>query len=332
MAITKHCFVESLAEQAQSNGGDVTFKRKAIFLVHRIPLLNQTYKRFKRHLPLLNIAKRSGASMTNTGFEMLVPVNDMIITTGGILKNSLTEKKVTLDEFSLIIIDECHHAMKNHPYNVIMAEYLRLKLSNPTTKLPQIIGLTASPGSGSKSGLKTATDHILKLCANMDAHMFVTVKDEKNKESLGKVTNDPDKYTSVTDPRKPDPFKEKVEEIMVEIEKRAGLTAPGQRETQQYETFIMESLNAATSGRQHEVAKCCEHLREYNTALQMNSLCRMADALDVIESFYNERSARGQHRATDIEKWLYKLFKKSSSNLFDISEKKKAIQIQKLSN
>ncbi|XP_070555365.1 interferon-induced helicase C domain-containing protein 1-like isoform X2 [Ptychodera flava] len=216
MAITKHCFVESLAEQAQSNGGDVTFKRKAIFLVHRIPLLNQTYKRFKRHLPLLNIAKRSGASMTNTGFEMLVPVNDMIITTGGILKNSLTEKKVTLDEFSLIIIDECHHAMKNHPYNVIMAEYLRLKLSNPTTKLPQIIGLTASPGSGSKSGLKTATDHILKLCANMDAHMFVTVKDEKNKKSLGKVTNDPDKYTSVTDPRKPDPFKEKVEEIMVE--------------------------------------------------------------------------------------------------------------------
>ncbi|XP_070555049.1 ATP-dependent RNA helicase DHX58-like [Ptychodera flava] len=50
----------------------------------------------------------------------------------------------------------------------------------------------------------------------------------------------------------------------------------------------------------------------------------MADALDVIESFYNERSARGQHRATDIEKWLYKLFKKSSSNLFDISEEEES--------
>ncbi|XP_077989798.1 ATP-dependent RNA helicase DHX58-like [Glandiceps talaboti] len=324
MMITKDHMEASLAEQAKELDGkstSVISKRKAIFLVHRIPLLNQTYKRFKKYLTLFHVTKRSGASMTNTVFESLIPTNDIIITTGGILQNSLLEKKSTLDMFSLIIIDECHHAMKNHPYNVIMAEYLRMKLANPATPLPQIVGLTASPGSGSNSGMIAVTEHILKLCANLDAHVFVTVQDSQNKEALRKVTNDPDKYTSVTRPRNPDPFKEKVDEIMKEIEKKAGLTGIGhQHGTQQYESSIMTAIQEATNQQNHEVAKCCEHLREYNTALQMCNTCRMSDGLDIIDSFYEARKKSGQYKKTEIEKWLYKLYRNNSGDLFDLSE------------
>ena len=44
-------------------------------------------------------------------------------------------------------------------------------------RLPQIVGLTASPGTGQAKNLLQAREHILRLCANLDARRFVTVRD-----------------------------------------------------------------------------------------------------------------------------------------------------------
>ncbi|XP_002737903.1 ATP-dependent RNA helicase DHX58-like [Saccoglossus kowalevskii] len=319
MMIAKRHMENALASQARK--GFTTSGAKVIFLVHRIPLLNQTYKRLKMYLPLFEIGKLSGASSSNVTFEKLVEINDIIITTTDILKNSLKHGKSSMSTFSLIIIDECHHAMKNHPYNIIMAQYLKEKFDNKSS-LPQIVGLTASPGTGSNSELGAARDHILKLCANLDAGEFVTVKNPRNKAELEKFVTDPDKVTTITTPRNPDPFRGKVEEIMANIEGKANFTnVCPPRGTQPYETFIILQRDEAIANKNHETAQCCDHLNEYNKGLLTSDVCRMSDGLLNIDEFYNERRRRGQHKNTPMEDYLYRLYRSNSGDLFEASDK-----------
>lgn len=76
-------------------------------------------------------------------------------------------------DLSLIIIDECHHTQKGGVYNHIMMRYLKQKHKNIKLKkeqkkpvpLPQILGLTASPGVGGANTLSKAEEHILRVSA-----------------------------------------------------------------------------------------------------------------------------------------------------------------------
>ena len=49
---------------------------------------------------------------------------------------------VSLSDFGLIIIDECHYTTGNHPYNQIMTKYYH---PLPVEERPHVLGLTASP-------------------------------------------------------------------------------------------------------------------------------------------------------------------------------------------
>lgn len=74
-------------------------------------------------------------------------------------------------DLTLIIIDECHHTQKGGVYNKIMMRYLKQKHKNiklkkvqePTVPLPQILGLTASPGVGLATKMDKAEEHILRV-------------------------------------------------------------------------------------------------------------------------------------------------------------------------
>ena len=103
--------------------------------------------------------------------------------------DALKSRRVAIDDFSLLIFDECHHTDKGHPYNDIMLRYLEIQFPSRggrhqtiKEKLPQIIGLTASLGVGKARNKDEAQEHILQLCANLDCSVIVTV--EKNKKDL----------------------------------------------------------------------------------------------------------------------------------------------------
>ncbi|XP_077993196.1 ATP-dependent RNA helicase DHX58-like [Glandiceps talaboti] len=334
--IAKHHMESSLTEQAKTLDMNLTtidpsskLSRKTLFVVNQIHQLNQTYKRLKTFLPLFNIAKRSGASTAKIEFEDLVQINDILITTGGVLMNRLEEKKTSLSMFSLIVVDECHHAMKDHPYNMIMVNYLRMKnqenaadfeASESAFQSPQIVGLTASPGTGGKSKLEAAKQHILTLCANLDAQCLVSVQDPDNKEELRRVSNDPGQISRSIPPRNPDPFKTTVQDMMTDIEIKANIRGRCQDHgTQPYENMIMEERLKAISAKMQDVAVCCDHLDIYNNALRMSNDCRMADGLKIIDDFYNERVIRRQHENSDIESWLYGIYRRKASTLYEIS-------------
>ena len=54
---------------------------------------------------------------------------------------------VKMEELTMIIFDECHHADQEHLYNLIMRDFFYHKFddSNNRLKRPHILGLTASP-------------------------------------------------------------------------------------------------------------------------------------------------------------------------------------------
>ena len=86
----------------------------------------------------------------------------------------------------------CHCA--GHPFNKVMEYYVAEKKSQSrsgTQRLPQVVGLTASPGTGKASSLSQAREHILQLCANLDAHKFVTVRDPDNLRELHELMAQP---------------------------------------------------------------------------------------------------------------------------------------------
>ena len=58
------------------------------------------------------------------------------------LNSPLKSQKIYLDDFTLFVFDECHHTDSNHPYNVLMG-FVRA-----SEYKPQVVGLTASVGSG----------------------------------------------------------------------------------------------------------------------------------------------------------------------------------------
>ena len=94
-----------------------------------------------------------------------------------------SSRPFSIDDFSLIIFDECHNTKKDTPYSSraislghvitansdIMRHYHRKMTCNLLTRPPQIVGLTASLGVGkdAKDQLK-ALKHIIGLCALLD--------------------------------------------------------------------------------------------------------------------------------------------------------------------
>jgi endoribonuclease Dicer len=75
--------------------------------------------------------------------ELELGITDVIVCTPQIFYNCLAHAYLCMEECSLLIIDECHHARKKHPLNTtLMHFYHSIGRGQPR---PKILGLTASP-------------------------------------------------------------------------------------------------------------------------------------------------------------------------------------------
>lgn len=129
-----------------------------------------------------DITDISGANAQDKTLDEVSQEQDVIVLTAQILVDALKSKRVRITDFSLLIFDECHHTGKGHPYNEIMLAYLGAKCPvrgarTQAHNLPQVIGLTASLGVGKARNKNDAQDHILRLCANLDCSVIVTVQE-----------------------------------------------------------------------------------------------------------------------------------------------------------
>lgn len=66
----------------------------------------------------------------------------VLVMTAQILLNILRHSIIKMDAIHLLILDECHHAVKKHPYSLVMSEFYH---TTPKEKRPAVFGMTASP-------------------------------------------------------------------------------------------------------------------------------------------------------------------------------------------
>ncbi|XP_072927575.1 ATP-dependent RNA helicase DHX58 [Hemitrygon akajei] len=284
---------------------------KVAVLVNKVPLVNQHYEQeFKPALtPRYNVIPVTGDTELKEQFAYIVRMSDVIICTAQILQNSLTsteeEKHVELTEFSLLIIDECHHTQKNGVYNKIMAQYIEAKRKN-VTNLPQVLGLTASPGTDGANTVDKAMNHILQICANMDAQLIMS--SSKYKPQLDAVVPQVMKSYDVTEERKQDPFGDKIKAMMSRIHSHLSDSSITRNfGSQIYEQAVveLEKIGAIESNREKRI--CALHLRKYNDALLINDTVQMIDALRYLEEFYRTEE-KTKVLLDQTDRFLFKLF------------------------
>ena len=79
----------------------------------------------------------------------------------------------------------------------------------------QIVGLTASLGTGKASSVDRAEEHIILVSANLDAEAISTVR--KNQDELKKYANVPERATHHVEKNKQDPFEKIVSKVTLAI-------------------------------------------------------------------------------------------------------------------
>ncbi|XP_033827295.1 probable ATP-dependent RNA helicase DHX58 [Periophthalmus magnuspinnatus] len=288
---------------------------KVVVIVNMVHLVDQHYKNeFSKYLePQYQVLPVSGDSDEKDFFGKVLKTAHVVVCTAQILYNAMInedeDRHAELSDITLLIVDECHHTHKDHVYNKIMRCYVEKKLNNEGP-LPQVLGLTASPGTGNKKVLEEATEHVLTICANLDSAIVST---QNYRQDLQQKVPRPRKVFDITEKRPKDPFGDHIKWMMLQIHEFMDLPRDVHlREcgTQEYEQDVVLLEQRGVRENNRMIAQCALHLREYNDALLINDTLRMIDAYNSLKSFYSNKTTMD---TTDI--WLVGLFEENEVEL-----------------
>ncbi|CAF1662446.1 unnamed protein product [Rotaria magnacalcarata] len=122
-----------------------------------------------------------------------VQYSHVIVCTPQKFLNCLIDKTIFFNQVDLLIFDECHHCIGNHPYSKIMEQYL---VYHPLEHQPKIIGLTASCGTkltrselvlkellNSQERQHNALNKLYELCATLNCNDVSRIIDQWRAEA-----------------------------------------------------------------------------------------------------------------------------------------------------
>lgn len=263
-------------------------KPKVVFIVNTKPLAEQQKKELDQFIP----GAKVDCSMGDGGAAVfdLLPHNDIIVCTAGKLLDSIKSGKVTFDHISLMVIDECHHTKKSSPQANVMLRYLEHKTGN-NSMVPQIIGLTASPGAGDNPHLdeKATIIHLVNLCALMDATRGIVMVKE-NLDELDRHTNKPSFTLEIPQCRSPsEPFVKTIVHEMERFERMlTSFKCSFSRWSQEYETIVQQlkqKYEMHTSPEYRDQISTLRLLRCYSQALNIYMDLNADDAISVLQEY-----------------------------------------------
>ena len=273
-------------------------KGKVLFLVNKVPLAEQQCYEVKNYIPHLQAQFITGDSGTQISLHQLFHENNMIVCTNGVFLNELkmallsSSERLSLNDITLLIIDECHNTKKNSPYAMIMEEYIKIKMKGNAKDLPQVIGLTASPGAGEnpQGEVGKVQEHLLNLCALLDAQGGIQVVRE-HKVELIHYSNQPDFDLLKTSQRSPsDPFLILLLDTMNLLEQwihqNVGVSCSHDRQNQGYESWVVSQrhLSEQRDGPiERDIRSAFHHLMCYCNALKMYRELNQWDAVRILK-------------------------------------------------
>ncbi|KAJ9188235.1 hypothetical protein P3X46_003607 [Hevea brasiliensis] len=157
-------------------------KMLAVFLVPKVPLVYQQAEVIREHTSY-QVGHYCGemgqdfwdARRWQPEFES----KQVLVMTAQILLNILRHSIIKMEAINLLILDECHHAVKKHPYSLVMSEFYH---TTPKEKRPSVFGMTASPVN--LKGVSSQVDCAIKI-RNLESKLdsiVCTIKDRKELE------------------------------------------------------------------------------------------------------------------------------------------------------
>ena len=128
---------------------------KILMLAPTKPLCEQHVQTFRRHveIPPEKIVLFTGSVAPEKRAELWKEAKIVISTPQG-LENDCINRRVRLEEVSLLVFDEAHHATGEYSYVWLAQQYDKI------AKYPRILALTASPGSDMET--------VKQVCTNLN--------------------------------------------------------------------------------------------------------------------------------------------------------------------
>ncbi|XP_049872216.1 endoribonuclease Dicer [Pectinophora gossypiella] len=118
--------------------------KRTFFLVNTIPLVNQQKKVIRSLCPVKSVAGYSGEDGVDywdkNKWDSEMAQHEVIVMTSQILADMLTHSYIRIEDINLLIFDECHHAVIDHPMRLVMKHFETC----PPSKQPRVLGLTAT--------------------------------------------------------------------------------------------------------------------------------------------------------------------------------------------
>ncbi|XP_076451112.1 ATP-dependent RNA helicase DHX58-like [Babylonia areolata] len=279
-----------------------------LFMAPKVKLAEQQYHRFLKYFPDVTYLRTGKSRSSNAPFSELLKMYKVFVMTPRCVVEAVERKEVGVGDFSLLVLDECHHAIGRHDYKVLMDLYMDTKFSPNAPPMPQVVGLTASPGAGKGDSVDSAVSHIKQLCFNLDVDHIDTVV--HNIAELQEFSSKPTSEIHKCSPRKKDGFKKIIESMMKSIEEdivqcayvqrqpdrevreelRKSLTAPdlnrGELRYTQWVRQLMDQLDSLVDDRQaySQLFASLEMLERYQKSLSLNENCESRYALEFLQA------------------------------------------------
>ncbi|KAI6178431.1 Type III restriction enzyme [Aphelenchoides besseyi] len=196
--------------------GQTLEKSRVVFIVPSVPLVVQQQKLIKKYVSNNLIVEGfygGDGRNANERLGSILKAHIIVITPQllvNMLKSVFKTERLYVSDFTLMVFDECHHCSENHAYHICMqlvTAYKEHIQNKPNAQSPpQIVGLTASLGTGKSTFYTNPTDtenHMLRLCVRMMAEQISTVHSADCLEELERYVNPPiDTIESVKRPEK----------------------------------------------------------------------------------------------------------------------------------
>ena len=260
---------------------------KVAFVTPTRQLTFQQKVQLQKHVTGLVAVEITGASGSPMHPLIQSDPVDVIVCTAGKLRRELKTKCVQITDFSLIVADECHHAGRPSNYTDVMEFYIRQKLVSPASHLPQVVGMTASPGAGKgRAEFGKVIDHQISLCATLDATSGITTV-SRNVGELQKHHVTPQQCLEVRDERSlDDQFSRAIHSAIEQLETQFGISPPGwTRGSSKYESWLSNEKEAAESREKDETTRISvlDQLFVYSQSLMTYHDFQYDDAIAVLD-------------------------------------------------
>ncbi|KAI3492942.1 hypothetical protein L1887_42437 [Cichorium endivia] len=157
-------------------------KMLAVFLVPKVPLVYQQAEviRDQTGYQVGHYCGEMGQDFWDARrWQREFEKKQVLVMTAQILLNILRHSIIKMDAINLLILDECHHAVKKHPYSLVMSEFYH---TTSKEKRPSVFGMTASPVN--LKGVSSQVDCAIKI-RNLETKLdsvVCTIKDRKELE------------------------------------------------------------------------------------------------------------------------------------------------------